>query len=227
MALETAMSVQRIHRPRDDGNAERLTSLRAPLDEILIEPLDRAPSSRRRRTARRPAPSPPRRAGVAGPRRLGAGGCRRARSSGVFDSRPVLSSTTISGVPPVFIAAMGTPSALASMSTRLRDSGPARGEDQERRVREPCRGRLLIDPADDPDVAAGSGGLVRDQFLLRSRTSDDERPVEVGAFDCRHEVRRAFVRRELPEIQRVWSRHAAAPALRRDSATPGCSRDWE
>ena len=25
MALETAMSVQRIHRPRDDGNAERLS----------------------------------------------------------------------------------------------------------------------------------------------------------------------------------------------------------
>ena len=30
----------------------------------------------------------------------------------------------MSGVPPVFIAAMGTPRALASSSTRLSDSGP-------------------------------------------------------------------------------------------------------
>ena len=30
----------------------------------------------------------------------------------------------MSGVPPVFIAAIGTPSALASISTRLSDSGP-------------------------------------------------------------------------------------------------------
>ena len=31
-------------------------------------------------------------------------------------------------VPPVFMAAIGTPSALASISTRLRDSGPRDGK---------------------------------------------------------------------------------------------------
>ena len=34
----------------------------------------------------------------------------------------------MSAVPPVFIAAIGTPSALASMSTRLSDSGPRDGK---------------------------------------------------------------------------------------------------
>ena len=34
---------------------------------------------------------------------------------------------TMSGVPPVFMAAMGTPSTLASISTRLNDSGPRDG----------------------------------------------------------------------------------------------------
>ena len=35
---------------------------------------------------------------------------------------------TMSRVPPVFIAAIGTPSALASISTRLSDSGPRDGK---------------------------------------------------------------------------------------------------
>ena len=43
------------------------------------------------------------------------------------DSRPVCSWITMSRVPPVAIAAMGTPRAAASSSTRLSDSGPCDG----------------------------------------------------------------------------------------------------
>jgi hypothetical protein len=55
-------------------------------------------------------------------------------------------------------------------------------------------------------------------FSLWSRTSDDERPVEIGAFDCRHEVRRALFGASFPRYS-VWSRHRRRQP-RRDSATP-------
>ena len=40
MALETAMPVQRIHRPRDDGNAQRWTHFARLSTRSQIEPLD-------------------------------------------------------------------------------------------------------------------------------------------------------------------------------------------
>ena len=52
-----------------------------------------------------------------------------------------------------------------------------------------------------PDRAAWSAI----SFALGPVAGDDQRPVELGAFDCRHEVRRALVRRELAEVERVWS----------------------
>ena len=52
----------------------------------------------------------------------------RANCAGVGDSSPVCSWTMMSHVPPVSIAATGTPSAPASSRTRLSDSGPCEGK---------------------------------------------------------------------------------------------------
>ena len=55
-------------------------------------------------------------------------GCMAASRSKLGDKSPVCWSITMSGVPPVFIAAIGRPSPLASINTRLNDSGPRDGK---------------------------------------------------------------------------------------------------
>ncbi len=96
-------------------------------------------------------------------------------------SRPVSSCATMSGVPPVFMAAIGTPSALASMSTRLSDSGPRDVKISSRRVGQPRRRGTLIEPADHPDVACGTCGRGGNHVALWTVAGDDDRPVEIGA----------------------------------------------
>ena len=113
----------------------------------------------------------------------------------------------MSGVPPVFIAAMGTPSALASIRTRLSDSGPREVKIEHRGVREPRRGAFLVDPADQPDVPLRARGVGGDCGALGAVAGDHERPVEVRLLRDLHQVRRALVGRQLAEIEGVRSGH--------------------
>ena len=94
---------------------------------------------------------------------------------------------TMSGVPPVFIAAIGTPSALASISTRLKDSGPRDGKISIDACAIQAAAAGLIDPADQADVAIGARGSRGDGVALGAVAGDHERPVEVRALDGPHE----------------------------------------
>ncbi len=109
----------------------------------------------------------------------------------------------MSGVPPVFMAAIGTPRALASSSTRLRLSGPrdvkisidacASHATVAGRSIQPTKRMSLRDCRACASICARSGpSPTMTSGQSRSRLLDDV-----------HEVRRAFVRGELAEIERV------------------------
>ena len=114
----------------------------------------------------------------------------------------------MSRVPPVSIAAIGMPSALASISTRLSDSGPREG-------------KINIDAAASSRVASSLStqpvnSICRpDAFAARSSagaigtvTRNHQRPVEIRLLDDLDEIARALVGRQLPEVQRVGLRRA-------------------
>ena len=154
--------MERIDRSRDDRHAQPATRSsrchRRACGEVRRRAARSATRPLRRRTAPRPARVPPRRAGAPS----AASSTRRrtsaASSSGVLDRRPVPRRRRCPCVPPVFIAAIGTPSALASMSTRLSDSGPREGNTRSGGVCEPADGLFVVDPTREAHIAAATRG---------------------------------------------------------------------
>ena len=125
---------------------------------------------------------------------------RRASSSGASTAARSSSSAMMSAVPPVSIAAIGTPSALASISTRLRDSGPRDGKISIDACASQAAAVVLIDPADQPDVARRACRGRRDRPRARDRRR--RRPaasrVRRAFDDCRRGARVPLFGASLP-----------------------------
>ena len=108
-----------------------------------------------------------------------------------------------SRVPPVSIAATATPSPPASSSTRLSDSGPCDGKDEQRRVRDVRQRRGAIEPAGEADVEAGGAGRGLERGAIGTVADDDQRPRELRREGRRHQVLHALVEGELADVDRV------------------------
>ena len=151
----------------------------------------------------------------------------RARPWALSDSRPVCSWITMSRVPPVSIAAMGTPRAAASSSTRLSDSGPCDGNTSTDGMPHPAEHLVARQPALDAKVDArwrqpgvpatrAAGRRPRRPAATRSRRHARRRrggPRPCSARACRRRARRA--------------RPAAAARRRRRAGCRRCRPDWE
>ena len=222
---------RRCARARRGRAAERPSARRRRRGAAASSRVSRAARRRAARFVRRPrahrsglrrAPARPRRAARASVRIAASRRMSSASSSGVAESRPVCSSMMMSGVPPVFIAAIGTPSALASMQHAAQRLRPARRKNQHRRVRQPGGRRPLIDPADASGcrdrTAPRRPRSPRVPGRRRRSTSGQSSPARSM---MRTRCGRALVRRELSQIQRVGpamggAAVAAALAQRRD-----------
>ena len=101
------------------------------------------------------------------------------------------------------MAAMGTPSAAASMSTRLSDSGPYDGNASSgRAASRPSTSARSIHPSTRRSMPAPA--CVRFELAAqRAVAGDDERHAHVRAGDRVEEELHALVRRELAGVEHV------------------------
>ena len=113
----------------------------------------------------------------------------------------------MSGVPPVFIAAIGMPSALASMRTRLRDSGP----DDGKTSRVACASHVAVSDGSSQPRRRMSLPLCAAWRSNRTRSGPSPTMMSGQSRSARlttsGEVGRALVRRELADIEGVRPGH--------------------
>ena len=217
--------MQRIHRPRDDGDAER------PASPVAARELpDRALPCGRRRMARRTVPprgcAPPPTAGLAALRLPGAV-ARRPRARRVCAT--AVRSPRRDDVGRAAGVHCGDRHAEGACFDQhaAEGLGPARGENQHRRVRHPRGGGGLIDPADHPDVAARACRGCRDRVALGAVPAMTSGQSSAGPFNDRDEVARALVWCELADVERVWPRHRWRRRPAGGDAARRCLRDSE
>ena len=122
------------------------------------------------------------------------------------ERRPVSSSTMMSAVPPVFIAAMATDSALASINTRLRGSGHTEGKIRARRsaaigIPRVCRA------TQDPHVPAGRDSGLFNRPAFGPIADDHERHLQSSVHSGFDECAHAFVLRQLSHEHGVSPGH--------------------
>ena len=209
VALEPAEPVQPIEGPAEHHDAERRWISHASLDERPRRgrPARRAQSPLAHRRCVRRAGGRPRPCARPAPGRTTRRATSRARPWALSDSRPVCSCTTMSWVPPVFIAAMGTPRAAASSRTRLSDSGPCDGNTSSAAWRIQPRHLVARQPSLDAKVEAGCAGAGFERATKAAVTDHYQRPGQRRRPRDVDEVARALVGLELADVERVGLFH--------------------
>ena len=101
-------------------------------------------------------------------------------------------------MPPVFIAAIGTPSAAASISTRLSDSGPYDGNASSVACRIQAQTSSRFAPPEHPQVEAAALGLRLESGAHRSVADDDQRQASAARSSAGSEELHALVVASLP-----------------------------
>ena len=154
--------------------------LAAVVDELRIQGRDALDHSRCGEVLLdvrlRPSPEPLPQSRVAASRAMS-----RAKSSGDLDGSPVCSCRMMSPVPPLSMPAMGTPSAPASSSTRLSDSGPCDGRHEQGRVGDIPEGGGAVEAAREAQIDLCFLRLAFNGRAVGSVADRHHRPCQPGA----------------------------------------------
>ena len=214
-SLEPADAVQRHDRSRDDGDAKRASCIvtrRVGSQQRRYTCSTRSTTEVAENRACTSA-APPRRARA---QALVAGELRQVARErlGVRREQARDPCWMMSRVPPVSMAAIGTPSAAASISTRLSDSGPYDGNASSVACRIHAQTSSRSQPAEHATVDAGRPRLGLERARSGPSPTTTSGQVEPARRDGGQQELHAFVGRELAGVEHVRARRAAAPLRR-------------